>query len=105
MQARCRRFDPDQLHTFFRKYSETFFDKCIRRVETSIFAESSQANELSIRVAHSNEMNVSFRFAAKSGSLDLDLEFRQSIFRWGVKEIEVSKLLRACGGCLGAQRR
>jgi hypothetical protein len=24
---------------------------------------------------------------------------------FGVNEIEVSKLLRACGGCLGAERR
>jgi hypothetical protein len=40
---------------------------------------------------------MSFGSAAKSGGLDLDLELK--------REIEVSKLLRACGGCLGAERR
>ena len=44
--------------------------------------------------------------AAKSRDLDLDLEF-QKAFRLGreSQEIKVSKLLRACGGCLGARRR
>jgi hypothetical protein len=35
LQAGCRRFDPDQLHTNFWKgrevQPEAFFDKCIRR--------------------------------------------------------------------------
>ena len=52
---------------------------------------------------------VSIGSAAKSRDLDLDLEFQQTSSPKGLKgrerEIEVSKLLRACGGCLGAQRR
>ena len=45
--------------------------------------------------------------AAKSGGLDLGLEFQQAVFlrKRGGPEIEASKLLRACGGCLGAERR
>ena len=49
------------------------------------------------------------RSAAKSGDLSLDLEFPECLepLRWreAVSEIEVNKLLRACGGCLGAKRR
>ena len=43
--------------------------------------------------------NESLGSAAKSGGLDLDLE------GFGRREMRVSKLLRACGGCLGAERR
>ena len=47
----------------------------------------------------------SFGSAAKSWGLDLGLEFRESRREAGLREIKVSKLLRACGGCLGAKRR
>ena len=47
----------------------------------------------------------SFGSAAKSWGLDLGLEFRQSRREAGLRGIKVSKLLRACGGCLGAKRR
>jgi len=71
-----------------------FIEKCIR-----------SENEISI-----SRVVVSLvQPAAKSRGLGLDLEFpfepnaeRQ---RFDVNEIEVSKLLRACGGCLGAKRR
>lgn len=47
--------------------------------------------------------------AAKSRGLGLDLEFTidESAERRviDVNEMEVSKLLRACGGCLGTERR
>ena len=51
-----------------------------------------------------------FQPAAKSRGLGLDFEFafnhhRREVGRVGVNEIEVSKLLRACGGCLGTERR
>jgi hypothetical protein len=51
---------------------------------------------------------VLFQLAAKSRSLGLDFEFMIDPSREiavDVNEIEVSKLLRACGGCLGAERR
>jgi hypothetical protein len=51
---------------------------------------------------------VLFQLAAKSRSLGLDLEFMFDPGRKvlvDVNEIEVSKLLRACGGCLGTERR
>ena len=53
------------------------------------------------------EEDDSFGSAAKSGGLDLGLEFQQAglAARRGGPEIEASKLLRACGGCLGAERR
>jgi hypothetical protein len=45
--------------------------------------------------------------AAKSRGLGLDLEcaFECRYATLDVNEIEVNKLLRACGGCLGAERR
>ena len=47
--------------------------------------------------------------AAKSRGLGLDFEFNERAvavrLRLGVNEREVSKLLRACGGCLGDERR
>ena len=50
-----------------------------------------------------------FQPAAKSRGLGLDLEFMfdpKAARPWvDVNEIEVSKLLRACGGCLGTERR
>ena len=52
---------------------------------------------------------VLFQLAAKSRSLGLDLEFmfdrKAERPLVDVNEIEVSKLLRACGGCLGTERR
>ena len=52
---------------------------------------------------------VLFQPAAKSRGLGLDLEFMfdpKAARPWvDVNEIEVSKLLRACGGCLGTERR
>ena len=52
---------------------------------------------------------VLFQLAAKSRSLGLDLEFMFDLKaarpQVDVNEIEVSKLLRACGGCLGTERR
>ena len=50
------------------------------------------------------------QLAAKSRSLGLDLEFMfdsrsREVEGVDVNEIEVSKLLRACGGCLGTERR
>ncbi len=53
-------------------------------------------------------MFVLFQLAAKSRSLGLDFEFMFDQRREAsvdVNEIEVSKLLRACGGCLGTERR
>jgi hypothetical protein len=57
-------------------------------------------------------LDESLGSAAKSGGLDLDLEFVEATSKpdegslyGNVEEIEVSKLLRACGGCLGAERR
>ncbi len=43
--------------------------------------------------------------AAKSWGLDLGLESLRPRREAGLREIKVSKLLRACGGCLGAKRR
>ena len=62
-----------------------------------------------LRRSSENQAIESSGSAAKSRGLDLDLEFQCiTLFvrtEVGVREIEVSKLLRACGGCLGAERR
>ena len=43
--------------------------------------------------------------AAKSRGLGLGLPLLKIRREAGMKEIRASKLLRACGGCLGAKRR
>ena len=43
--------------------------------------------------------------SADSEGLDLDLELAPLELRLGRPEFRVTKLLRACGGCLGSRRR
>jgi hypothetical protein len=61
LQAGCRRFDPDQLHIVFpegRWYPvgrKAFFDKCIRRQNEKISAESREVLSLTSRGGYRRE--------------------------------------------------
>ena len=82
---------PISSTSFVSNQETSFFDKFIRRV-------------------NSISMLRNIGPAAKSSGLDLDLEFLVFFHPSQgecqiTEEIEVSKLLRAYGGCLGAGRR
>jgi hypothetical protein len=102
LQAGCRRFDPDQLHKFSKglRPREAFFDKCIRRQNQRFLLSLREVLKLTpkgegnaVRRAFSRESapSDSFGLAAKSGGLDLGLEFRQSRREVGVKTRDQGK--------------
>ncbi len=68
-------------------------------------AEGELSREARLLEAGDSSKKSSFGSAAKSWGLDLGLESESCRREAGFREIKVSKLLRACGGCLGAKRR
>ena len=97
LQAGCRRFDSDQLHW------SSILDPSVQGA-VSVAARPDSDNRIR-RVRRASHSEVFAGFRSPKG-LDLDLERGVArAVRLGRPEFRVTKLLRACGGCLGSRRR
>jgi hypothetical protein len=98
LQAGCHRFDSDQLHMISA-------GPRVQHDSPKPATRSKHSDNRIRRVKETSHSEVFARFRTAAGSGSRPRLGVARAARLGRPEFRVTKLLRACGGCLGSRRR